>query len=277
MSTRALQRVRAPRLVRARGRRVRGRGHRPGRGRRQPRRGLAVRPAREPRAGVEPPRRRDAAGAAAGRPRSGGARLSAVTTPAAPPRASGVLIVLPPRASDTRLGNVRILGLPLARRIALAGGSVGYPCVFAAKAAADPSVLDGTAVQPWPESVPSGLGPQRLVLVPANVLVQRRWLREVLEMPLEPETLYVDGSLAAVVETKRVEAVLPAARDAGAEEVVGRLRDMFAVTGLPADAESLRSLTSADDIRGSESWLLQSLIKRNEGFMSRHVERRVSL
>ena len=149
--------------------------------------------------------------------------------------------------------------------------------MFAAQGAADSAVLDGTAVQPWPESVPSGSGPQRLVLVPANVLVQRRWLREVLEMPLEPETLHVDASLAAVVETKRVEAVLMAARDAGAAEVIDRLRGMFTVAGLPADAEGLRALASADDLRGSESWLLQSLIKRNEGFMSRHVERRVSL
>ena len=115
------------------------------------------------------------------------------------------------------------------------------------------------------------------MLVPANVLVQRRWLRAILEMPLEPETLYVDGSQAAVVETKRIEAVLLAARDGGPAETLERLRAMFTGAGLPADPESVRALTSAADVRGTESWLLQSLIKRNEGFMSRHVERRVSL
>jgi phosphatidylglycerophosphate synthase len=138
-------------------------------------------------------------------------------------------------------------------------------------------VLQGTAVRAWPESIPSGSSPQRLVLVPANVLVQRRWLRAVLEMPLEPETLYVDGSLATVVETKRAEAVLMAAREGGAAETIDRLRAMFTVAGLPADPEGLRALTSVAEVRGTESWLLQSLIKRNEGFMSRHVERRVSL
>ena len=138
-------------------------------------------------------------------------------------------------------------------------------------------MLEGTAVRAWPESIPSGSGPQRLVLVPANVLVQRRWLRAVLEMPLEPETLYVDGSLAAVVETKRAETVLMAAREGGAAETIDRLRAMFTVAALPGDPEGLRALTSATDVRGAESWLLQSLIKRNEGFMSRHVERRVSL
>src|SRR4029450_7311972 len=46
---------------------------------------------------------------------------------------------------------------------------------------------------------------------------------------------------------------------------------------LPADTDGLRPLSSAADVRGAESWLLQSLIKRNEGFMSRRVERRVSL
>jgi phosphatidylglycerophosphate synthase len=138
-------------------------------------------------------------------------------------------------------------------------------------------VLEGTAVRAWPESIPSGSGPQRLVLLPANVLVQRRWLRAVLEMPLEPETLYVDGSLAAVVETKRAEAVMTAARDGGAAETIDRLRARFTAAALPADPEGLRALTSGAGVRGAESWLLQSLIKRNEGFMSRHVERRVSL
>jgi phosphatidylglycerophosphate synthase len=138
-------------------------------------------------------------------------------------------------------------------------------------------VLEGTAVCAWPESIPSGAGPQRLMLVPANVLVQRRWLRAILEMPLEPETLYVDGSLAAVVETKRAEAVLTAARERGATETIDQLRATFTVAALPADPEGLRALNSAADVRGAESWLLQSLIKRNEGFMSRHVERRVSL
>ena len=167
--------------------------------------------------------------------------------------------------------------MPLARRLALAATSAGYAYVLAAAGAADAAILEGTAVRPWPETIPSGPGPHRLVLVPANVLVQRRWLRSVLEMPLEPETLHVDASLAAVVETKRVEAVLMAARDGSAGEVLERLRTMFTGAELPADPDGLRPLSSASDVRGAESWLLQSLIKRNEGFMSRHVERRVSL
>ena len=129
----------------------------------------------------------------------------------------------------------------------------------------------------WPETVPLGSGPQRLVLVPANVLVQRRWLRAVLELPLEPETLYLDASLVTVVETKRMETVLIAARDGGPLDVLERLRAGFGVAELPADPDGLRPLSSAADVEGSESWLLQSLIKRNEGFMSRHVERRMSL
>jgi phosphatidylglycerophosphate synthase len=194
-----------------------------------------------------------------------------------PSRAAGILVVLPPNADDPRLGNLRILGLPLARRIVLAGTSVGYTDVLPTKGAADPPALEGTAVHPWPESIPSGSGPHRLVLVPANVLVQPRWLDEVLERPLEPETLYVDGSLAVAIETKRVEAVLTAVRDTGAAEAIDRLRAMFPTATLPADPESLRSLASTADVRETESWLLQSLIKRNEGFMSRHVERRISL
>ena len=150
---------RASRLVRSGRRSVRGGSDRRWWRRRQPRRGLALRPAGKSCPRIEPPRRRNAARAAGERARPGGARLSAVTTPSAPPRVAGVLVILPPRAGDPRLGGVRILGLPLARRLALAATSAGYVCVFAAGGAADAAVLEGTAVRPWPDAVPSGSGP----------------------------------------------------------------------------------------------------------------------
>ena len=106
---RAVQRLRAPGLVRPVAGRVRGGGDRrpadtaptsP-----RPRSASCSRASPASRAAVTarrcPCRRR--------RARPGGARLSAVTTPAAPPRAAGVLVVLPPRAGDARLGSLRIL------------------------------------------------------------------------------------------------------------------------------------------------------------------------
>ncbi|HLN57693.1 MAG TPA: CDP-alcohol phosphatidyltransferase family protein, partial [Thermoanaerobaculia bacterium] len=45
---------------------------------------------------------------------------------------------------------------------------------------------------------------------------------------------------------------------------------------LPPDRDRFE-IASARDLRGAENWLLKSLIKESEGFMSRHVERRISL
>ena len=168
-------------------------------------------------------------------------------------------------------------GLPVARRLVLAATSAGYARIFTDERAVDAASLEGTAACRWPETIPLASVPQRLVLVPANLVVQRRWLRDLLDAPLEPETLYIDGSLAAVVETKRVPEVLAAARAGDAADVLERLRGTFDAGTLPADGSGVRPLASAADVVGAESWLLQSLIKRNEGFMSRHVERRISL
>src|SRR6185503_17828329 len=221
--------------------------------RRQPRRGRALRPAGESRARVQPPRRRDVTRAAGARAGPGGARLNTVTA-AAPPRAAGVLVVLPPRAADQSLGRIRVAGLPVARRLVLAATSAGYARIFTDERAVDAASLEGTAACRWPETIPLASVPQRLVLVPANLVVQRRWLRDLLDAPLEPETLYIDGSLAAVVETKRVPEVLAAARAGDAADVLERLRGTFDAGTLPADGSGVRPLASAADVGGAESW-----------------------
>src|SRR2546425_1735872 len=51
----------------------------------------------------------------------------------------------------------------------------------------------------------------------------------------------------------------------------------FADAPLPADVEGRFLIVSAGDLARAERWLLRSLIKQREGFMSRHFERRLSL
>ena len=80
---------------------------------------------------------------------------------------------------------------------------------------------------------------------PANVLPQARWLRALREMPLDPETLAVDSSLTAVVESAGIDEVL---RSAGA----GRRRagpDRRALAA-PARAPPRRAIRRA----ASRSW-----------------------
>ena len=67
----------------------------------------------------------------------------------------------------------------------------------------------------------------RLVLVPANVLPQARWLRALREMPLDPETLAVNSSLTAVVESAGIDEVLRSAGQAAGGP--GNIRELSSV------------------------------------------------
>jgi 1L-myo-inositol 1-phosphate cytidylyltransferase / CDP-L-myo-inositol myo-inositolphosphotransferase len=188
--------------------------------------------------------------------------------------------VLPPASSvDRALASLRVAGLPLVRRLVLAAASAGYARVFVdAAATGEAGALAGTPALVLP-SGPAALPAtsQRIVAVPVNVVAQTRWLRTLLETPIEREKLYVDVSFVAIVQTERVEAVMRAVRGAGVAEALERLRAMFDEAPLAPDAGGVLALRGAGDAPRAERWLLRSLIKQNEGFMSRHVERRISL
>jgi phosphatidylglycerophosphate synthase len=118
----------------------------------------------------------------------------------------------------------------------------------------------------------------RLVLVPVNVLPQARWLRALREMPLDPETLAVDASLTAVVESAGIDEVLRSAGEAvGVQDLITALSRHLARATEAEDPAGRILLGGAAGVQAAEDWLLRSLIKDTEGFMSRHVERRVSL
>ncbi len=160
-------------------------------------------------------------------------------------------------ASDTMLA-----GLTLRRRMMLAAGRAGFAEVRDTPSAAG----DG------------GARPRRVVLLAANVVVQPAWLHALLVAPLPPETVHVDGAAAAVVETADPARVLEAAARCGdAGELARALESMLRVAPLPADEGGRFALRSAADLAPAEAWLLRSLVKPSEGFMSRHVERPISL
>jgi phosphatidylglycerophosphate synthase len=148
-----------------------------------------------------------------------------------------------------------VAGLPLGRRLVLAGARAGLASA--------------------PSSEP---GRRRVILVPSNVIPQPRWLRALAAMPLAPETLWVDPAQVAVVDTDDPKPVLDAAgRATSAAECVAALKGRFATIEGTADDKGRFAVRTAGDLRGAESWLLRGLIKDSEGFMSRHVERLVSL
>ena len=172
-----------------------------------------------------------------------------------------------------------VAGLPLVRRIALAGTRAGFGRVVV-HGLHDDGALAGIradrldAAEPGAPALPR----RRLVLLPANVVPQPDWLRGLLAMPVEPDVLYVDASMAAMIETGEPDRVLAAAsRCKSARELLVALRARFREADWHVDGAGRFPLAGYADVPRAEAWLLRSLIKPSEGFMSRHVERRLSL
>jgi phosphatidylglycerophosphate synthase len=176
--------------------------------------------------------------------------------------AESVLVVLPPAGGEAAVGpDTVVLGVTLRRRIAVAAQRAGFAT------AATATRLNGSAP-----------ARSRIVLLPGHIVPQTAWLRALREMPVEPDTIYLDPTGTAVVETDDPGRVLKAAvQGRPAEEVLAELRGTFPVRERAVEPPERFAVRTAREVRAAESWLLRSLIKANEGFMSRHVERRISL
>jgi phosphatidylglycerophosphate synthase len=196
---------------------------------------------------------------------------------------SGALLVVVPSASNggpSVSPATIVAGLPLITRIIRAAKTSGYADVLVSDMdAAIRGLVEraGAAVL-----TPSRAGDDRLrrriVVIPANVVPQSRWLRSLLNEPIESERLYVDGASVMLVETARSAAVIAAAaRSVSAPALVGALANVFDKDPQPLRRDGCFAVASAGEVAEAETWLLQSLIKENEGFMSRHFERRISL
>ena len=178
--------------------------------------------------------------------------------------AAPILVVLPPPAGPRGDGleSVSVAGLPVARRRALAAGRAGFADILPADG--DQAVLDAV--------------PRRIVILGAHIVPQPAWLRALLAMPLVSERLYVDGDAVAVIETDEPGRVLEAAaRCHGAEDLARALGRGVSVVRRPLEPSGRFVLGALADVPAAEAWLLRSLIKPSEGFMSRHIERRISL
>ena len=187
--------------------------------------------------------------------------------------------MLPPAPGVERsIAALRVAGLTLLRRLVLAATSAGYTRVLVADGLGDGAGLADTIAGPLgAASLPSAAS-HRVVVAPANVVPQKRWLRTLQEMPLERDTLHADAALGVgVVETERIDAVIAAARGNGSAGVLERLGKVFESRPLATDPKDAMAVHGAGDRRAAERWLYRALIKQNEGFMSRHFERKLSM
>lgn len=203
--------------------------------------------------------------------------MTTLSTAAVSVRSLLVILPAPPGAGSPPPGTP-IAGLPLVRRIVLAAERAGFERILVhPRACPSPALLAGTAAALLDADTPV-VSRARLVLVPANVLPQARWLRALRELPLDPETFAVDASLTAVVESAGIDEVLRSVGlAAGAEDLIAALSRRLAPAAEAGDPAGRFALGDGAGAPAAEDWLLRSLIKDTEGFMSRHVERRISL
>jgi phosphatidylglycerophosphate synthase len=180
-----------------------------------------------------------------------------------------------PVSQDTML-----LGLSLLRRNILTASRSGIKKISVATAhpaEAQPK-LHGTIATIL--SPPSAMVPQsgRLILIAENVLTSQEWINTVLKMPLTPDTVYCDGTSAAVIETADMNRVLSLiSLESHSTDFFTALGQSFNVIPQSVAPEGRLNLGSLEDIQKAETWLLRRLVKSSESFMSRHVERPISL
>jgi 1L-myo-inositol 1-phosphate cytidylyltransferase / CDP-L-myo-inositol myo-inositolphosphotransferase len=196
--------------------------------------------------------------------------------------AESLLLVVPPEpgTATSVSPDTVVAGLPLLRRIVLAGSNAGFSSVLVQSGRDDVErLLGGTAARALTDG--GGVARDarcRIVILPANVVPQARWLRALRETEVEPDRLYTDGQVAAIVDTDDTAGVLAAAaRARGVGELLAALRVRYDEAKLEVDEAGRFPLSEPADARSAESWLLRSLIKQREGFMSRHFERKISL
>jgi len=196
--------------------------------------------------------------------------------------AESLLLVVPPEpgTATSVSPDTVVAGLPLLRRIVLAGSNAGFSSVLVQSGRDDVErLLGGTAARALTDG--GGVARdarRRIVILPANVVPQARWLRALRETDVEPDRLYTDGQVAAIVDTDDTAGVLAAAaRARGVGELLAALRVRYDEAKLEVDEAGRFPLSEPADARSAESWLLRSLIKQREGFMSRHFERKISL
>lgn len=196
------------------------------------------------------------------------------------------LVLLPAMARDESAapipgGEPRILGLGLTQRAALAARRAGYGRIFlfAPDGAAPPCA---TAIAHWTQLADALLSPSApLVIAPATILAETAWLMRAARMRIEPAAWAALPNRVAVVAAPSVRDALSLlqADDAAFDIAVveQRLGRRFGpAAAMPSHIAPL-IVAQPQDIPAAERRLLGALTKDTDGFMARHVDRRISL
>ncbi|MBZ0167985.1 membrane protein [Candidatus Methylomirabilis lanthanidiphila] len=195
-------------------------------------------------------------------------------------KAATVVIVLSKGSGEVGPDTV-VLGIPLLRRIVMAVSRAGHRDILVVDDGSFGSerLLKGTTAAPLPPTrLADNQRSSRILVLASNVLPHPSLLRHLGEIPLQVETAYVLTSGIAAVETADPKAFL---------SMIGRANDILSLfaeleqtyrSAAPMpDNTRWVEVSNRGDLNNAEEWLLRGLIKDTEGFMSRHVERKISL
>jgi 1L-myo-inositol 1-phosphate cytidylyltransferase / CDP-L-myo-inositol myo-inositolphosphotransferase len=174
-----------------------------------------------------------------------------------------------------------VLGLPLLRRVVLTAQRAGFSTILISTS--DPSgitpILDGTlAIAVTPSDMSAHIPQGKLVLLTSNVLPTQRSLRWLLDQPLELDRACVFGNVAACIESSEFSTCRSILQDVlRGHASFGEFASACGILLDEEQVEGLYHLKTTQDRREAEHHLLRGLIKDTEGFMSRQLERRISL
>jgi phosphatidylglycerophosphate synthase len=177
---------------------------------------------------------------------------------------ASLLMVLPPR--QHRPGPVgpdtELLGLSVARRTVMAAERAGFEHI---------SVL--------PDDPAPSIAARRIVVLSGDVLPDQKWLKKLLQMPLEPGKMMFESGTAAVIETTPDQRLfsLQAPFQDGTNGTFAILSDMFDSSLCRLGEQRRLSLTPETTVSEAVDWLLGGLVKETDGFMARLVSRPISL
>ena len=181
------------------------------------------------------------------------------------PARGGLLVIEPMPRDITGFGpDTVVLGVPFTRRVVEAASRAGFgrTVVLADDAAAIRRALDGTkaTVLAAGEPVPAGRQSRSVVLA-GNILPNQRWLRGLLERPIEAGATEFETGVVTVSE-----AACAASSNRAPEGRECRIADRGAFVVTPGTTKS-----------EVDRHVLADLVKSTDGFMARHFARPISL
>jgi len=197
------------------------------------------------------------------------------------------LVVLPPPArappdARTSSGEPCLLGLSLIERAGLAGRRAGYDRIFllGRDRAVPPAVR---VIADWNELAVALSSSQAaaLVIAPATIVAETEWLMRLARMRIAPAAwAAIPNRMVALAETVVPDALSLLQADGGAFDMTAleqRLGRRFGpAAAMPAGIDPL-VVAGPENIPAAERHLLGALVKDTDGFMARHVDRRISL